>query len=224
MVYITSDLFGSNISYERPNFPLCTASQTWDDMTNTQHTAGLGKRKRRPEDDSEKTIVRYGFFFSPLSWYLILIWPIAALQSRNSHSPVDTEQAFPLAVATPTYVDAERRPVKQTRRSYPKLHKQPSHFMDVEPTPTSDQADTNTHNSNIISTDLRPCHSCRSVPKRKQDLENYMECKHCEGRTCFICARECITCSKAICNRCIVEVGEDGDSWCLECHQRQINS
>lgn len=72
--------------------------------------------------------------------------------------------------------------------------------------------------------DLRSCHACNKAPKRKKDLENYLDCRRCEGRTCFICARQCVGCDKAICKKCIVEVGEEGDAWCLDCYSRNINS
>ena len=112
----------------------------------------------------------------------------------------------------------DRRPVKQLKRVSPKasLVKSTSHLMDVD-------LDTPPQPSHAVS-DLRSCHACQKAPKRKKDLENYMDCRRCEGRTCFICARQCVGCTKAICKKCIVEVGEDGDAWCLDCYSRNINS
>ncbi|CAI6331540.1 unnamed protein product [Periconia digitata] len=220
MVYITRELFGSDPAYQRSASPLCTI------MKDTEHAAaGLGKRKRRIDDESLSRDIQYeSIDHTPFILNTYTSRSSCSPHPSPSHkSPVkDYHQGFN-PVSTPTYVDAERRPVKQTRRSIPKLAKEPSYLMDVEQHHTSNLLHTNAPRVNT-NFDLRPCHSCCSAPKRKQDLENYMECKHCDGRTCFICARECISCKKAICNRCIVEVGEEGDSWCLECHQRQINS
>ena len=130
-----------------------------------------------------------------------------------------TGRMYAVSAAASTYITSERRPTKQIRRTNPKiaLVKSTSHLMDIEPSPTT--STNTTHNS-----DLRPCHACKTAPKRKRDLENYMECRRCDERACYICARICVACDKAICKKCIVEVGEEGDSWCLDCYSRRINS
>jgi len=141
---------------------------------------------------------------------------------RHGGAPV-TERSpsrmYPVSMAASNYAASERRPAKQLRRLNSKiaLVKSTSHLMDIEPDPAP-SSDTNS------TSDLRPCHSCKTAPKRKRDLENYMECKRCVERACYICARECMGCQKAICKKCIVEVGEEGDPWCLECYSTCINT
>jgi hypothetical protein len=106
------------------------------------------------------------------------------------------------------------------------LVKTPSHLMDIDldldlPSPCQ-RTDVQPHTQPV--SDLRSCHVCNKAPKRRKELENYLDCRRCEGRTCFICARQCAGCSKAICKKCIVEVGEEGDAWCLDCYSRNINA
>jgi hypothetical protein len=77
----------------------------------------------------------------------------------------------------------------------------------------------------VTQSDLRACHVCHSAPKRKRDLENYLECQSCTERACYICARECSGgCQKQLCSKCCVEVGQEGDTYCLGCYQRTVNS
>jgi hypothetical protein len=104
------------------------------------------------------------------------------------------------------------------------LVKSTSHLMDTDSDTMSTYPPLDVQHPPAVS-DLRSCHACQSAPKRKKDLENYMDCRRCDERTCYICARQCLGgCGKKICKKCIVEVGQEGDSWCLDCYSRQINS
>lgn len=211
-------------------------------MVDSSLSTGLGKRKRRSEDCDGASGVQYGWSTDS---------PTAANANRmisSSHSALqrsspaskgflklqghdsasfdgNNERTYPLSVAASTYLTSDRRPVKQMRRLNPKvsLVKTPSHLMDIEPDLPPSSSHTEKRETRN-DTDLRPCHACKTAPKRKRDLENYMECKRCDGRTCYICARECLGCRKAICKKCIVEVGQEGDPWCLECYSRHINT
>jgi hypothetical protein len=145
----------------------------------------------------------------------------------HSASSIESNRnlTYPVFSASPLFPISERRPVKQVKRLSPKasLIKSTSHLMDVDlELPSSiPKADTHAH----PVTDLRSCHACRSAPKRRKDLENYLDCRRCDGRTCYICARQCFGgCGKAVCKKCIVEVGEEGDPWCLGCYARNLNS
>jgi hypothetical protein len=230
MVYITSDLFGPSTAH---NWQQDGTSNHWHTMAHDQHAAGLGKRKRQAGDERPQMYER----------------PCAALHTSSSdtssksiprqHRPSlgrdSTRLHFPstppfeatnnlsyaFVPSKPHECSLERRPVKQLKRLSPKasLVKSTSHLMDID----FDAPSTGETPSHAVS-DLRSCHACNKAPKRKKDLENYMDCRRCEGRTCFICARQCVGCSKAICKKCIVEVGEDGDAWCLDCYSRDINS
>lgn len=147
------------------------------------------------------------------------------LHSHTTAPDTNINRMYPVSVAASACHTSNRRPVKQMRRLNPKvsLSKMPSHLMDIEPdfAPNSPHpAKEHTH----VGSDLRPCHACKTAPKRKRELENFMDCKRCDGRTCYICARECLGCRKATCKKCIVEVGEEGDPWCLECYSQQINT
>jgi hypothetical protein len=134
--------------------------------------------------------------------------------------------SYALFPSRPHDYTSERRPLKMPKRLSPKagLVKTPSHLMDMDldlPSPCQ-RNDVQRHIPPV--SDLRSCHACNKAPKRKTELENYLDCRRCEGRTCFICARQCAGCSKAICKKCIVEVGEEGDAWCLDCYSRHINA
>jgi hypothetical protein len=159
--------------------------------------------------------------------------------SRRAHqqrtSPARHTQAhstspnrdLPYSVCSPPsmYSTSDRRPVKQMKRYSPKatLVKSTSHLMDIETDFPPSISGPETQPRPV--TDLRPCHACKSAPKRRKDLENYLDCRRCVGRTCYICARQCFGgCGKAVCKKCIVEVGEEGDPWCLDCYARNINS
>jgi hypothetical protein len=133
--------------------------------------------------------------------------------------PFESPRGPPYTMYTPS----DRRPQKQMKRVSPKatLIKSTSHLMDFETDPSSAKAVSHAH----PTIDLRSCHACNSAPKRRKDLENYLDCRRCVGRTCYICARQCFGgCGKAVCKKCIVEVGEEGDPWCLDCYARDINS
>ncbi|KAF1833051.1 hypothetical protein BDW02DRAFT_570461 [Decorospora gaudefroyi] len=148
----------------------------------------------------------------------------AVLGKRRRHAGDEGSLSYTLVPSKPHEYTSERRPVKQLKRLAPKaaLVKSTSHLMDVDfdVAPSCQRNDTQSH----TVSDLRPCHACNKAPKRRKDLENYLDCRRCKGRTCFICARQCTGCQKAICNKCIVEVGLEGDSWCLHCYSRNINS
>lgn len=204
MVYITSDLFGPVDTYNQPyNY--------WDTMTDAhqqQHAAGLGKRKRIQDGDASHT----------------------SRGPRPQHSSAFEDEknlSYALYSTAPDYRTSEHRPVKQMKRLSPKLAlvKSTSHLMDTDTSTSPPARPTDVQVQPYATTDLRACHACKSAPKRRKDLENYMDCKRCDERTCYICARQCLGgCGKKICKECIAEVGQEGDSWCLDCFQRQINT
>jgi hypothetical protein len=210
-MYITSDLFGGALTHTRGD----TATTYWTAMPDSPHTASLGKRKRQEAEEGPSTCSHQ---------------PRSLPASRGPTRPqlhtipgLDSNHNLPYSVysTSPMLPHSERRPVKQMKRFSPKatLVKSTSHLMDVEP----ELPKVNTHAHTV--NDLRPCHACKSAPKRRRDLENYLDCRRCDGRTCYICARQCFGgCGKAICKKCIVEVGEEGDPWCLDCYARNINS
>ena len=169
----------------------------WHIMTETPHdAAGLGKRKR-PQDGDAGNCSR---------------------GHRPQHASTfdhNNERSYPAM---------EHRPMKQIKRSNPKLAliKSTSHPMDVDagavPSPHFKDGSVRPH----AAADLRACHACKTAPKRKSDLENYMDCKRCVGRTCYICARQCLGgCGRKVCRECTAEVGQERDSWCLDCLQRE---
>ncbi|KZM26294.1 uncharacterized protein EKO05_0002240 [Ascochyta rabiei] len=194
MVYITSDLFG----------PVDTHNQSynyWHTMTDSQqHVAGLGKRKRLQETDVSHP----------------------NRGAHPQHSPAfehNNDRSYASYAPAPDRRTSEHRPVKQIKRASHKLAfvKSTSHLMDTDTPMGLKIAQSQQH----AVTDLRACHACKSAPRRKRDLENYMDCMRCHGRTCFICARQCLgVCGMKVCRECTSEVGEEGDSWCLDCFQR----
>lgn len=124
----------------------------------------------------------------------------------------------------PSYTTTEHRPMKQIKRINPKLAlaKSTSHLMDTDIGTSPPVGITNGQVQPPPVADLRACHACKSSPKRKSDLENYMDCKRCIGRTCYICARQCLGgCGRKVCRECTAEVGQERDSWCLDCLQRE---
>lgn len=164
----------------------------WHTMTEAPHDAeSLGKRKRTQDGDGRG--------------------------HRPHHaSPFDHD-------SDQLYTTAEHRPMKQLKRISPKLSllKSTSHLMDTDagaaPPVQFKHGQVQPH----AVADLRACHACKTAPKRKSDLENYMDCKRCVGRTCYICARQCLGgCGKKVCRECTAEVGQERDSWCLDCLQR----
>lgn len=173
------------------------SQRNWHNMTDAQHGAGgLGKRKRNHDGDAG----------------------LSSRGPRPQHTPIFNQSSdWP-------YTVAEHRPMKQIKRITPKL-------ASAKSTPLL--MDTNIDTSPPIGfmhgqvqphvvTDLRACHACKSAPKRKSDLENYMDCKRCVGRTCYICARQCLGgCGRKVCRECTAEVGQERDSWCLDCLQRE---
>lgn len=196
-MYITSDLFGSPPAHRREHD---STPKLRTSATQELYPAGLGKRKRQTGDESP-------------SRYNALL--------RGTHGPkhVVSSNLYETHDRPSASTFQERRPMKQLKRSTPKitLNKSTSHLMDL----ALDSPDIPAR----ILCDLRSCHACNLAPKRRAELENYLDCQRCDGRTCFICARECVGgCGKAVCKRCIVEVGQEGDSWCLECYSRNINS
>jgi hypothetical protein len=200
-------------------------------MTDSESAAGLGKRKRH--DNGEEGSNTYDSLWDSTidsttddgnsshhhrSPHASRVFD--RLQGHNP--PFDSHHNLPYAIhpAPQAYTSAERRPVKQLKRlSPPKatLVKSTSHLMEIE-------SELPSHHPHPVS-DTRPCHACKSAPKRRRDLENYLDCKRCVERTCYICARVCYGgCTRTVCNTCIVEVGEEGDPWCLDCYQRKLNS
>jgi len=198
MVYITSDLFGPADTHNQYH-------NHWHTMMDPQqHAPGLGKRKRQQDAEAANT----------------------SRGPRPQHSPAfehNTDRSYALYTSAPDHRASEHRPVKQIKRISPKLAlvKSTSHLMDTDAGASQPVGSTAPQTYSPAFTDLRACHACKSAPKRKRDLENYMDCMRCEGRTCYICARQCLGgCGKKICKECTSEVGEEGDSWCLDCFQR----
>jgi hypothetical protein len=230
-MYITSDLFGGRSTHNRTD---TTPSTFWNTMADAPHAAGLGKRKRHetveegPNTCEPRSIDdRNNETDSQIRYMHQQRLPPA---SRRSHihnaSLFDTNRTHSYCdYPTSSMYTSERRPVKQMKRLSPKasLVKSTSHLMDIEPALPTSLSKPESHQHPV--TDLRPCHACKSAPRRRKDLENYLDCRRCDGRTCYICARQCFGgCGKAVCKKCIVEVGEEGDPWCLDCYARDINS
>lgn len=192
MVYITSDLFG-------PAETHCQPHHHWHTMTDSQHDpASLGKRERA--QDGETTHTSRGLRPQHTSAF-----DHNNDRSYSSHAIID------------------HRPMKQIKRISPKLAliKSTSHLMDTDSNTGPPVGFTHAQVQPVTTTDLRACHACNSAPKRKRDLENYMDCKRCVGRTCYICARQCLGgCGREVCRECTAEVGQENDSWCLDCLQR----
>lgn len=213
MVYITSDLFGPDASHghEQPSSSTC-----WSTMASSQHSPGLGKRKRPGGEDAATPTCVQQHRMHPSGRQ-------AARPQLHSSLPFETNGALSHAVhpITQQHIATDRRPVKQLKRTNPKaaLIKSTSHLMDIDMDPLHSAAQPH------LVSDLRPCHACRSAPKRKRELENYLDCKRCDERTCYICARQCGGgCGQAICNKCTLEVGDEGDSCCLDCYAKNLNS
>ncbi|TID16916.1 hypothetical protein E2P81_ATG09475 [Venturia nashicola] len=70
---------------------------------------------------------------------------------------------------------------------------------------------------------LAACCCCSSKPMRKTDLERYSDCQMCEKRACTVCIRTCHgSCGdRKICKQCSVEQGEERDSFCLDCMNKE---
>jgi hypothetical protein len=68
MVYITSDLFGPNTTHD---WQQDNATNYWPAMTNDQHAAGLGKRRRLAGDDGPQMYDDTRAFFYPSGLTLI---------------------------------------------------------------------------------------------------------------------------------------------------------
>lgn len=167
----------------------------WHAMADPHHhPAGLGKRKRSLDGD-------------------------ATHNNRGSRPPFDLSSNH-----TYSAHEIDHRPVKQMKCLGPKvaLVKSTSHLMVTDSSTTPANPYTCIEIQPHAVSDLRACHACKSAPKRKKDLENYMDCNRCIGRTCYICARRCLGgCGKKVCKECTAEVGQEGDSWCLDCLQRE---
>ncbi|KAJ4992136.1 hypothetical protein SVAN01_02457 [Stagonosporopsis vannaccii] len=169
----------------------------WPTTTDSHHDVlGLGKRKRaRDADGAHPT-----------------------RDSRSQHASALDHNS------DRSYATSEQRPMKQIKRFCPKLAlaKSTSHLMDTDIGMSPPVGFTSGQVQPHAVTDLRACHACKSAPKRKRDLENYMDCKRCIGRTCYICARQCLGgCGRKVCRECTAEVGQERDSWCLDCLQRE---
>lgn len=230
-MYITSDLFGGSSSHNHGDR---APSTLWNSMADPPHLAGLGKRKRHevteegPSTYADSLAAHRGHGAN--SCYRCMHHQRSSPASRRSHTHSssfgDSNRSHPYSSysASSAYTASERRPVKQAKRLSPKaaVVKSTSHLMDHEPELPAISSRPDAHHA---VTDLRPCHACKSAPRRRKDLENYLDCRRCDGRTCYICARQCFgACGKAVCKKCIVEVGEEGDPWCLDCYSRNINS
>jgi hypothetical protein len=197
-----------------------------DIMADPMSHASLGKRKREATTDGYS---RFGDYDKPLTstqtspsskasrWYHAVSH---VCPETNNNGRLYFEAAKPL----PAY---NVRPTKHLRRSPPtkitaNLRKIPSHLMDTD-VPTIH--DIQKPPPRISESDLSACHICHSAPKRKSDLENYLQCQVCSERACYICARECYgECKKQVCSKCCVQVGEDWDTYCLSCYERDIRA
>lgn len=222
-MYITSELFGGPGDAARLH---CnnTASTYWNAMADSPIVAGLGKRKRL---EGEQDPSAYGGNTRhPNDSETDCGSRTRPHHQQRLSSPNHRYHTKSTSITPPPFdTTIDRRPVKQMKRLSPKstLTKSTSHLMDLEPELSRYDHDARAHSHSV--TNLRPCHACNSAPRRKKDLENYLDCLRCDGRTCYICARQCFGgCGKAVCKKCIVEVGEDGDPWCLDCYARDINS
>lgn len=223
MVYITSGLFGHDPAYSVHSFP--EPNHTYNDMVDSPAGAGLGKRKRRTDDDTEGPSPKHISLSSTDTdrtnpgHHVSQSRPSLTAEGyirHHAHHPAAHEPSSQRPLPRhPGSTNHERRSVKQLKRSIPRLMKAPSHLMDVEPEPTPVQR-PDTHHP---QSDLRSCHACGTAPKRKRDLENYLDCRKCERRTCYICARRCSGCQRDVCRECVVEVGDEGEPWCLSCYQ-----
>lgn len=229
-MYITSDLFGGHTTGNRPD---ATTSTFWNTMSDLPHSAGLGKRKRHetaeegPNTCGGRPIVRGNNEADSQIRYMHQqrLSPTSRRSHTHNTSLCDASRTYPYSgCPSSAMYNSDRRPVKQVKRLSPKasLIKSTSHLMDIEPELPASLSKPDAHQH--VVTDLRPCHACKSAPKRRKDLENYLDCRRCDGRTCYICARQCFGgCGKAVCKKCIVEVGEEGTPWCLDCYARNIN-
>jgi hypothetical protein len=230
-MYITTELFG-------PDPPsTSTASHTSQHMAETQATAGLGKRKRRLDAEEGISTAYEGTPKSLLSarsnttgYSSHTASQRASPESSRTYRIFQTQNhgaSDPTSWAL-TYTMTDSRPIKQAKRTAHSsrritLAKQSSHIMDID---ADAPLEMNTHPAVEHSTsDLRPCHICHKAPKRRKDLENYLQCQNCDNRACYVCARSCSgRCGKQLCSKCCVEVGEDGNTWCLGCYQRNVNT
>lgn len=232
-MYITSDLFGSTHNTTHGQATPWVQRPTVVDST---QGGGLGKRKRLNADDTPS---RYANFDSLPAETMLIVdrnshYHTLVPAPRSSASPrthntlaFDSNRNQPCShhASSPFHTTSERRPVKQMKRLPPKsaLVKSTSNLMDID-LELASSVPVAAPQTYPIS-DLRPCHACQSAPRRKKDLENYLDCRRCDGRTCYICARQCFGgCGEAVCKKCIVEVGEEGDPWCLDCYARKINA
>lgn len=220
-MYITQELFGSpyNSSHFESSSPHI---HTWNTMTidSPPDHQSLGKRKRcldllegpnvRPRHAEEDDHAQY---------------PQDANRSQST-TTCGSRSPMKISPETASSKPSNLRPTKNPRRLvFPKkvtFQKQASfQMMDVEPEnfdPTSNLPQALTFPTKPpTTTNLQPCHICKKAPKRKSDLDNYLECSRCIGRTCFICVRNCVKCHKDLCSTCCKEIGEDGDTWCRDC-------
>lgn len=192
-------------------------------MADAPPMAGLGKRKRlegEQECSAYDSNTKYTHYSHPDCSFRVRAYQQRLSSPSHRYHSKATSTA---STTPPPFNTTDRRPVKQMKRMSPKatLTKSASHLMDLEPEHSKHEHDSYA----LAVTNLRSCHACNSAPRRKKDLENYLDCLRCNGRTCYICARQCFgRCGKAVCKKCIVEVGEDGDPWCLDCYSQDINA
>lgn len=227
-MYITSDLFGSGSGsddiHDRCESST-TSTPTWNTVADSRHVA-LGKRKRRMDMDPAEGPKSSSDYSS-----LQRLSPSAGREMLKrhclGHTVTDNNNWTTVPPQGPMHLVPETRPQKQLRRTASKKHftliKSNLHLMEVEndTSPASSSSSSNTS----TALDLRACHICHTAPKRKKVLENYQECKRCTEHTCFICVRQCADgCREKICRKCCVEVGEEGDTLCLGCYARSLNS
>lgn len=221
IMYITPDMFSSQSlrrSAPASAFPLPNHNHRTI-MVDATGQASLGKRKRTQDlNDGISTSNHHDS-----SVHSPQLSPSSKTCRRPQSSPHISSETTHIPLAASIINPTVGRPTKQYKRTCPNnkplttLRKLPSHLMDTDCniTPATPPP--------IAAADLRACHICHSAPKRKSDLENYLECQVCAERACYICARECYGgCKKQVCSKCCVQVGEDWDTYCLSCYQRNI--
>lgn len=67
----------------------------------------------------------------------------------------------------------------------------PSTWQDINQKASND-LEKSTAKQDVKKAVLSPCHICHRKPSVRSDLDGYVDCEGCGGRTCWICVRECL--------------------------------